>query len=561
MVWSDSGDIYMWQKSTGVTRLTNHTIGLDSNPSIDGDYVAFERAVPWLHPGEPMPDQRHMVVVRNVLTGAEQTATPDLQLWGLGFAPDIAGDHVVYRTGYDFPPDFVDHLQLYTLGGSETTFVAPLGKAQVDPHIDGDNVAWVDYRDATPAAPFTQIYWKPIGGSESRISTAPAIGDHSNNGVTISGDRIAWITQGLPNFNFIWAYSISKGVTTRMNSTNEHPSSVSMGPGVLTYDWLRTDRPFGDLYAVFNTTKDYVAISGPNRYETAAIAGNQFSHENTVVVTTAWNWPDAVCGSALAGVYDCPILLTGQTVLPAETAYEITSLGATHVIILGGEGAVSKSVADALTNQLGGPSHVTRIGGADRYATANMVAAQVMAQSTKFDGTFFVATGGNFPDALAAGPMSFYKGIPVFLSGPLGLSAATKASLPATGNAVILGRNTVVPDSVEAYLKGRYGTGNVTRLSGLDRYRTALAIADWGVTHLGMTYDHFGLVVGENFPDGVVAGPLQGHFGQVLLLTPTNNLDPYVQAKLVSQKSSILGVRFYGAVSQWDRGRVALVLR
>ncbi|MCL5887678.1 MAG: cell wall-binding repeat-containing protein [Actinobacteria bacterium] len=54
-----------------------------------------------------------------------------------------------------------------------------------------------------------------------------------------------------------------------------------------------------------------------------------------------------------------------------------------------------------------GNTNVERIKGDDRYKTADAVAARVIeVKGGAFDGTAFVATGANFPDALAAAPLA-----------------------------------------------------------------------------------------------------------------------------------------------------------
>jgi len=76
--------------------------------------------------------------------------------------------------------------------------------------------------------------------------------------------------------------------------------------------------------------------------------------------------------------------------------------------VLGGVAAVS----DSVLSQLGAyASSVDRIAGPNRYATAAAVSKSTFDSS----GVIFIATGENFPDALAGGPVAGQLGGPILL--------------------------------------------------------------------------------------------------------------------------------------------------
>ena len=93
---------------------------------------------------------------------------------------------------------------------------------------------------------------------------------------------------------------------------------------------------------------------------------------------------------------------------------------------------------------------VTRLFGADRYATGAAVAATF----TVTRGTAFLATGENFPDALAGVPAAAQASAPILLTRPDALPDATVAELtrldPQT--LYILGGTAAVSDGVEGAL-------------------------------------------------------------------------------------------------------------
>ena len=292
-----------------------------------------------------------------------------------------------------------------------------------------------------------------------------------------------------------------------------------------------------------------VEVAGANRYATAIAASKKAFPQGSeyVVIATGMNWPDALGGSALAGALDAPILLTATSSLPAEVRAEIVRLGATKAIVLGGTPAVSAAVMGQI-DAISGVG-VERISGPNRYDTANAVAARTIAVlGDGYGGTAFIATGANFPDALGASPLAAAKGWPIYLANPnQGDNAGLVAVMKAAGvtDAILLGGANVVSDAIKTPL----GTTYATRLAGANRYDTAVKVAEYGVANAGLGWDRVALATGENFPDALSGGVLQGADGSVLLLTPTNSLNAGVGAKLAANKATISEIRFLGSTA------------
>lgn len=297
----------------------------------------------------------------------------------------------------------------------------------------------------------------------------------------------------------------------------------------------------------------YTAIQGDSRYQTAVNASMEaFASANTVVIATGVSFPDAMGGAALAGAVDGPVLLTPAAAIPQTVMNEITRLGATKIYVLGGTGAVS----DVAFAQLDAAfADVERIAGGSRYQTAAAIADEVISLlGPGYGGGAFMATGANFPDALGASPIMYAKGMPLVLVDPAG-----NYTLPAaTTDVVILGGPGAVSSAVETSL----GTKFEIRLSGISRYDTAAAVAQYGVG-LGMSWDGVGIATGQNFPDALCAGPLLGSNNAVMLLTASTSLSPGAQTKLVANTSTIGNLTFVGgtgAVSTNVRNQVAAIL-
>jgi len=306
---------------------------------------------------------------------------------------------------------------------------------------------------------------------------------------------------------------------------------------------------------VVSVDTTYSAVFGPTRLETAVKASQAaFPYgATTVVIATGFNWPDALGGAALAGAYDGPILLTNKTYLPWQVAEEIERLGASDAIILGSTAAVGAPVESALKSTLGA-AHVRRLQGADRYSTAVAVAeATIDRLGTAYDGTAFVATGENFPDALGASPLAAASNWPIYLTAADALTGVSRTSMDTHGvtDALILGSTAAVSSGVETSLNTLLGgTAHTTRLEGANRYATAAVIAQYGVDHVyGLGWNFVAIATGENYPDALAGGVLQGQSGSVMLLTPTNSLHSAVAAKLTAEKDTITEVRYLGSTN------------
>ncbi|MCW2680696.1 MAG: hypothetical protein JWM62_2097, partial [Frankiales bacterium] len=236
-------------------------------------------------------------------------------------------------------------------------------------------------------------------------------------------------------------------------------------------------------------------LAGTDRYGTASdIATETFQTAGTVVIASggARNFPDALAGNYLAGALNAPILLTPNTSLAQSTRDAITQLGAQRAVIVGGTSAVSASVEAQLEALNGGSFTVTREAGTDRYLTAVEVAkAANTAQIGSLEGkgrTAILASGEDFADALAAGPVSFAQRVPVLLTGSGGLNSATSAALDDLNiqHVVVVGGTARITNAaVTDAQSGDDGARTSTRIAGQTRQATSVLIADYARANAG----------------------------------------------------------------------------
>jgi putative cell wall-binding protein len=347
------------------------------------------------------------------------------------------------------------------------------------------------------------------------------------------------------------------------------PSSVSsMGENVFMQEAV----PPADLtiYGQLDTTACMYAeayghtfvpslsrLAGSNRYSTAVALSQQGFPEGADVVLLARgdNFPDSLAGVSLAHQLEGPILLTASGALTPVSKQEIQRLGASRVIILGGTGAVSTDV-ETEVQSISGVSTVDRLGGANRYETAAMIAAEMILPDAP---TVFMASANDFPDALSAAAYAAQMGVPILLTGQNSLPAATKTSLStlAADQVMIVGGTAAVSDHVLNELN-TLGLATM-RISGTNRYLTAVELANQFLSNENELF----IATGLNFPDALAGGVLAArkHSG-ILLVSGAHSTLPGSVSTFISthgiKSVTILGGT--GAVSGGIETNLLLML-
>ncbi|HWG98824.1 MAG TPA: cell wall-binding repeat-containing protein [Pilimelia sp.] len=157
---------------------------------------------------------------------------------------------------------------------------------------------------------------------------------------------------------------------------------------------------------------DVERLSGGDRYSTAAAVSRSTFPERVGVayIATGDGFADALSGGVAAARNDGPVLLVNGSGVPQATHEELQRLSPRRIVVLGGNAAVPADVAAALDQYTDG--EVERVSGPDRYATSAAISARVFPDPVD---TVYVATGENFPDALAAVPAAAKERAPLLL--------------------------------------------------------------------------------------------------------------------------------------------------
>jgi len=198
-------------------------------------------------------------------------------------------------------------------------------------------------------------------------------------------------------------------------------------------------------------------IGGADRFETAVdiaktIVPDYAHNPVTILTATGLNYPDALAAGAVAGSRpNTVVVLTSDKKMPPETQAFMNAVPQRTVYGVGGQAvsALSSVRMPAAT-----------VSGADRFVTASIVA------HTFFGGPQVVgiATGFNFPDALAGGALAGRVGGPLLLTGPTGLPTETEDYLrTASGSisdAVLFGGPAVINDGLPSQVGDLIGQPN-----------------------------------------------------------------------------------------------------
>lgn len=150
-------------------------------------------------------------------------------------------------------------------------------------------------------------------------------------------------------------------------------------------------------------------IQGADRYETAAaIAQEAVSNSSKAFLAYGESFADALSVSSYAAAQGTPLLLTDVKKVPQVTLDALHKLGVKSVTLIGGTGVIGPEAAA----QLQGLGYtVDRLSGDDRYFTNLDVLNRLSFNTSKL----FVATGLDFPDALAGAVLAAKNNNPILL--------------------------------------------------------------------------------------------------------------------------------------------------
>lgn len=444
----------------------------DLQPDMSGRHIVWER---W----NPLLTQWDVIHCdRQTLEYSYPTGAGDQR------SPRVSGDRIVWidyteADGEVFYDDLDDEMTM-----SRLTFDA---NDDVGPDIDGNYIVWMD-----GTTPGRAIRWFNI--ETETYGTVP--GTNLPNGVRVDKGRIVyWDDHATANWG-VYVYDIERdtqytvtevsAATTSIRDTDIHGDNVV---------WVQ--------YANADTDNKDVHLEDIRSGVSGQVTTNAETQEYPSVFGDLLAWQDDRTGDydvfarwePEAASYQHVVESTGNESAPAayghSVAYqlEITSPSLDYDIGL--------SVA---------PLSAQRLSGDDRYETAAAISEDDFSAAT----TVVLATGQDFPDALAASALAgAYRG-PLLLTRAAAIPASVVTEIQRLGatRAILVGGTAVINASVETQLDG-LGVAH-ERVSGANRYATAEQIAYRVMdieNSLGDFCDEAFFVRGDSFADALSVAP------------------------------------------------------
>lgn len=274
-------------------------------------------------------------------------------------------------------------------------------------------------------------------------------------------------------------------------------------------------------------------IFGSSRYETSMKTADAMKLSlgidkfDTVIVASGDNYADALAGSYLARIKKAPILVVNkynEKVIKDYITKNIDPNG--KIYILGGIGAVSDNFEKSLSHY-----KIKRLGGANRYET-NM---QILQESGGLDKGIVVCSALDFADSLSVSS----AGKPILLvNNKLYQEQIDFINKSGSKMFYLIGGSGAVSNSVQNTLE-RYGK-TTQRIAGENRFETSVKVAGAFAPKGCHTIV---LASGNDFPDGLVGGPLGYFTDSPLILINERNTSAAASYK---ESANITGAMILG---------------
>jgi hypothetical protein len=210
-----------------------------------------------------------------------------------------------------------------------------------------------------------------------------------------------------------------------------------------------------------------------------------------VYVATGENVPDALGAAATAAVGLGPVLLVQQNAIPQPTLAELNRLQPPQIVIVGGTAVISAGVQGQL-EALGWGPVVTRIAGANRYATAADLSAA----------TF--PTSGRYPLAVHAGGDQNE-----IVTGVAEVVRSVTLTAPVAGTVIVNSTATAFEDTAGGVVGCSITTGTTIDFNFVQHWQSAGDIANGSFAQLAGTRG-FDVTAGQTLTVNLVCAKTGG---------------------------------------------------
>ena len=347
----------------------------------------------------------------------------------------------------------------YTVTASGTAFSGISGRGCVT----GNNLG-VDFRDLPGTAASRAVVHGYPGRIEgaNRYETAASVARCSHPNPFPNGQGVVYIAVGTnypdalaaapaaaaQNAPILLTAQNTLPPSTQTELDRLHPETIvilggsaAISDGVVNY--LKNRYPGSSVVRRF----------GANRYATsAAVVQAAFpSSVTSVYITTGENYPDALMAGPPAAAEGGALLLTPPGGLTTEVIAQVDRLNPARIIVIGTTSAVSSTVFSQL--QAYAPQ-VLRISNSDKFTQSALVSSTLLPNADYA----YIATGNNFPDALAAGPLAdIMKGSILLVGSTLPSAVNTELNRLQATSITVFGGPAAVTNAVVVAVRNHLG--------------------------------------------------------------------------------------------------------
>lgn len=227
---------------------------------------------------------------------------------------------------------------------------------------------------------------------------------------------------------------------TRLNVKNVY---IIGGEGVISKDIQKQIEAKGIIC---------IRIAGKDRYATSVEVAKYFKEFNEIAVATGRDFPDALSIAPIAAKKNIPIILTDKSNLPSNVKAFLADRTISKAYVIGGTGVISDTVKNQVPNS-------ERICGSNRFET-NTSILRYFENELNYSNAY-LATGTNFPDALAGSALAAKTGSSIILTNKIPAQTTKdfiSSKLSSISKLNVLGGNGVVTlGTVNALLYGNSG--------------------------------------------------------------------------------------------------------
>ena len=381
---------------------------------------------------------------------------------------------------------------------------------------------WLDRPECSLADRFVLSQGQVLSGLDAELSTRPVdlpAPSLSTFSPFVGVPVVAEVTSPAPGVEFEYQWFVDRQPVAGERGQSFVPRSehfgadvgvrvVATAPGHAPNLWRSTD---------WGPVREVTRLAGADRYATAVSISESVFQPNVPVayIASGAGFADALAGGVLAVQEKGPILLSRPDTLPEVVAAELQRLRPQRIVILGGTAVIAPSIEQQLEGLTPGP--VTRLAGDDRYATAIAISETGFEPGVPIA---FLASGQNYPDALAGAPIAGELGGPLLLTPRSAILQTVKDELARLQpeRLVVLGGDGAISGQLGYEIDAL--APNVTYVAGSDRYETAMLLSSYFPGVSDVSY----VASGADFPDALAGAPIAGLAGERVLLTPPGSL-------------------------------------